>query len=227
MSQIAEALIERGHDVYFVTNNDEYNGHKGSKILTEIGCKNQIFTQDHILREWFFKKPESMKKVPENLHFPVWEQMFKDEIIKIEPDIIVCDFFTRVGVHIADELKIPCVINIPGLMSFWDTCGLSGVFYYKNASSCCGIVCIGEKFKAFSVRMLFGYINKRRMNYYSGFNERMVLFNSFWGLDEPTPVPPNYVLTGPLSKPQGDLLKSLESKDPELLKWLDEAHENG
>lgn len=159
MSQIAEALIERGHDVYFISNNDEYNGHKGSKILNQIGCKNQFFSQDSVTRDVFFKKPESLKKMPENIYFPIFQEMFKEEIIKIQPDIIVCDFFTRVGIHIADELGIPSVVNVPGLMSFWDTCGVSGIFYYKNAKSCCGTVCIGEKFKAWSIRSLFGYIN--------------------------------------------------------------------
>ena len=40
MSQLAHALIERGHEVHFLTNSDAYNGGKASKILTDIGCKN-------------------------------------------------------------------------------------------------------------------------------------------------------------------------------------------
>lgn len=40
MSQLAHALIERGHEVHFLSNNDNYNGGKASKLLTEIGCKN-------------------------------------------------------------------------------------------------------------------------------------------------------------------------------------------
>lgn len=31
---IAEALIKRGHDVYFITTHDAYSGGKASKILT-------------------------------------------------------------------------------------------------------------------------------------------------------------------------------------------------
>lgn len=92
--------------------------------------------------------------------------MFKEEILKIEPDIIVCDFFTRVGVHIADDLKIPCVVNVPGLISFRDNCGVSGIFYYKNARNCCGSVCISEKSKSFFTRSLLTYVfGKRRVDY--------------------------------------------------------------
>lgn len=53
----------------------------------------------------------------------------------------------------------------------------------------------------------------------------MVLINSFWGLDQSFTIPPNYVLTGPLSQPQGQLMKNLESKDPELFQWLEDARE--
>ena len=40
MSHLADALMEAGHTVYFVTNEDSYNDHKSSKILTAIGCEN-------------------------------------------------------------------------------------------------------------------------------------------------------------------------------------------
>ena len=40
-------------------------------------------------------------------------------------------------------------------------------------------------------------------------------------------LPPTCVITGPLSLPQNQLLQELERKDPELLKWLDEAQAAG
>lgn len=57
-------------------------------------------------------------------------------------------------------------------------------------------------------------------------SKRMVLINSFWGLDQAFTIPPNYVLTGPLSLPQGQLLSDLETKHPDLFKWLEEARES-
>ena len=40
MSHLADALMESGHEVFFVSNDDIYNDHKSSKILTAIGCQN-------------------------------------------------------------------------------------------------------------------------------------------------------------------------------------------
>ena len=64
--------------------------------------------------------------------------MVRKEIEKIRPDVIVCDFYTRVGVEIADELGIPSVINIPGMLEMCNNFGLSGIIDMKNAKSCCG-----------------------------------------------------------------------------------------
>ena len=61
MSHIVDALIQRGHDVHFITNNDAYNGHKSSKIMTAINCTNQVFTDDGLVREEFLKKPKHIK----------------------------------------------------------------------------------------------------------------------------------------------------------------------
>lgn len=51
----------------------------------------------------------------------------------------------------------------------------------------------------------------------------MVLCNSFWGLERAICSPPNIVLTGPLSKPQNDLLTKLEEKDVDLFNWLNSS----
>ena len=71
--------------------------------------------------------PKSLKERAELIYFPVLEKLWKAEVEKIKPDIIVCDFFTRVGVYIGDDLGIPVVINIPGLMGFLDQFGFSGI----------------------------------------------------------------------------------------------------
>ena len=48
--------------------------------------------------------------------------------------------------------------------------------------------------------------------------------NTYWGLDKPQALPPNFVVTGPISKPIENLLGQLKIKDLELSDWLDEAH---
>ena len=69
MTHIAHALIERGHDVFFLSNSDEYNDGKGSKILNDIGCKNQIFTDDKKTRAEAMEKPESIEDEMDNKWF--------------------------------------------------------------------------------------------------------------------------------------------------------------
>ena len=67
--------------------------------------------------------------------------------------------------------------------------------------------------------------NPERYEYWLNLNKRVILFNTFTGLDPAYSLPPNYVLTGPLSLPQDNLVELLGTKDPELKAWLDEAHE--
>ena len=62
----------------------------------------------------------------------------KKEIEKIKPDLIVCDFYTRVGVEIADELGIPSVINMPGMLEMIHSFGTGGIIDINNARLCCG-----------------------------------------------------------------------------------------
>ena len=61
----------------------------------------------------------------------------------------------------------------------------------------------------------------------NSFNKRTILLNSFWGLEKAQAFPPNYVVTGPLYKPQGDLLPILNEKDETLFNWMNKAVEDG
>ena len=67
--------------------------------------------------------------------------------------------------------------------------------------------------------------NPERQEFWYNLTKRTVLFNTFTGLDPAYSLPPNFVLTGPLSLPQDNLLELLGTKDPELKAWLDEALE--
>ena len=69
--------------------------------------------------------------------------MWREELQKLKPELIVCDFMTRFGAKIADELGVPCVINTPGLFNFMDEFCFSGVINYeKDATMCCGMMCV-------------------------------------------------------------------------------------
>lgn len=71
------------------------------------------------------------------------------------------------------------------------------------------------------------YIQKNgslgNLQYAEHFNNRVVLSNSFFGLEKARALPPNVHLTGPLVQPQGNLLRDLEVKHNKLFLWLEEA----
>ena len=69
-------------------------------------------------------------------------------------------------------------------------------------------------------------MDKEVHDYHYSWNTRVMLFHSFWGLDKACSIPPNYIMVGPLSLPQEDLVQILEKKDPDLFKWMNEAQEN-
>ena len=62
---------------------------------------------------------------PQEKFFNHWKVFAIEEIKKIKPDIVVCDFVSKVGVMAADELGIPSVINVPGLLEFMNNVGVS------------------------------------------------------------------------------------------------------
>jgi hypothetical protein len=39
--------------------------------------------------------------------------VFKAEVEKVNPDLMICDFVSAFGTHSADELGIPCMIHAP------------------------------------------------------------------------------------------------------------------
>jgi predicted glycosyltransferase len=116
----------KGHEVFFITNEDKYNGHKSSKVLTSIGCINQIYTVEGITREMMFPDRREGTKDPFEECLEIWEPLVISEIEKIKPDIVVCDFFSRVGITAADKMGIPSVINAPALVEFMMNWGFAG-----------------------------------------------------------------------------------------------------
>lgn len=65
--------------------------------------------------------------------------------------------------------------------------------------------------------------SKKQRKYTRGMQERLIFLNTFWGLDKPQALPPNMIVTGPISKPVTNLLEQLKTKDPKLSEFLDEA----
>lgn len=119
---------------------------------------------------------------------------------------------------------MPVVINMPGPISLSAEMGTLKLPDVRNSTSCCGVICLTETLK----QLMTGCILKMVLgstvaNGWNNMQDHIVLCNSFWGLDRALSIPPNIIMTGPLSKPQGDLVQKLQEKDPELFEWLNNA----
>lgn len=93
-----------------MSNSDVYNDGKVSRHIAAIEGLILVQTDDPITREEFMAPPKTAKDVPDVVIFPRWEPFAEKALKEINPDIVVGDFFTRVGVTIADKMKIPSVI---------------------------------------------------------------------------------------------------------------------
>jgi len=60
-----------------------------------------------------------------------WKDLVIEEVKKIHAekkiDVIVTDFWSRAGAAAADELGVPNVLNIPGLMNAYMGLGMAGI----------------------------------------------------------------------------------------------------
>lgn len=132
-----------------------------------------------------FRKSKGLDDIPDLVFLGHWEKFVRKEITKIMPDIVVCDFFSRVGCIVADELNIPSVVNAPALYEFMLNFGMTGTLNYKKAKVCCGQICFEEKC-IFCFGRLISKANqplRDQEKYFKSFNQRPMLFNSFWGYD--------------------------------------------
>ena len=57
-------------------------------------------------------------------------------------------------------------------------------------------------------RFIKGMAGQISFDYFESMHKRVVLFNTFWGMDKPTVMmPPNFIVTGPLLKEPTALLE--------------------
>lgn len=114
-------------------------------------------------------------------------------------DLVVGDFVTSAASDIADTLKLPLVLNCPLTLEVFEM--YSDLKFVKNDNSCtaCGVFCLLES----ALVNYLGNWNKsnqmdRMLKHIKNLPERLILVNSFWGLEKPTLLPPNIRMTGPL-----------------------------
>ena len=110
MCRLVDALEEAGHEVVMFTN--KFNSEKVTKFARSNGIKARLMFPDSITRDQLIQGKEMTRKYLGQGVCEIIDE-FKPAIAAEKPDIIVCDFVSGFGAHVADELGIPCVIEAP------------------------------------------------------------------------------------------------------------------
>lgn len=92
-------------------------------------------------------------------------------------------------------------------------------------SNCCGAICVRMTIKeTIMAQVIKGVFNsKPRYEFMNSFWNRLLISNSFIGLDQPTFLPQNILVSGPLVEAPDNLLQKLETEHVDLWKWLEEC----
>ena len=132
----------------------------------------------------------------------LWQPQVLETCRTLKPDIIIADVVCgRPGIDAADALGIPVVLNFPGPINLAMNVGVFSIPDFKSAKSCCGVVCLRQTFFQFFMKILMNRCYKRGKAQLDTTIERVLLINSYWGLEKPVCHPPNFIMTGPLGRP--------------------------
>lgn len=154
-----------------------------------------------------------------------WTSFIKEELDELQPDIAVIDFMTWSGHNAVKDLKIPTVLNLPGPVNVLNFMCEAKLPNKNNTCACCGFLCVKQTLIEFFIHKIFTpFVLSRATNRARReVPSHIVICHSFWGLEKPSPIPPNIVMTGPLMRESTNLMERLQEKDPKLLAWLNEA----
>lgn len=211
LARLANALEERGHSTVFLS--ASYGREKALKMMDQNGIKGKLITPDSFTRCMFmYQKPKEEvgpSEMPLNtmMNNEKFINLFVDELKKEQPDLVVSDFYSTFGQDAGDRCGLPVVVHgmLPLDISLF---GRGVVWPGKSCTmACCGCFCVCKN-------MLWCLLDAGNVAY-SGSNKdiwrrnriqayqrnRIYVSATFFGLEEPTLLPPNVHLTGPNIQP--------------------------
>jgi len=155
-----------------------------------------------------------------------WQPFAIEAMKQLEPDMVVSDIWSRVGMIAADEMSLPVVQVNVFPWAFSTGFGIYEIPNFRDAHNCCGCICMLRKFMPAMAISTIDYwmkANPKAAATIKAAGRRVTIVTSFFGYEPGEAVPPNFVFTGPLYEPPTDLMPVLKSKDSELYDWLDAA----
>lgn len=179
----ATALKDAGHDVYIITNGNDYIKEKTKGFEEKYGIT-MVYTACGLTNEDAVRDPRGMCENPINTYMETWLPYMRETMKQVAPDIVVNDFFSVPGIITAKELGIPVVINVPGPVKMMPEFGMFVLPDMNEASTCCGIICMKKTCKVACFQMILPKLMK--LNFRTGMaaqNQNVWMFNSFFGID--------------------------------------------
>ena len=215
---LIEELVNRGHNVvyyWFDLFEEDVRG-----IVEKAGAK--FMPIPSILTDKDEARPpiKDKKKYLRNLQVGV--DFLKAEWSNRRPCVVVGDFFAPIAFRAAHALGIPTVMNCPV-----ETSVISEFMLLPRTSGAFSLGGITLFSWSWNPKTLFFQFLVPLKEFSEGARlagtTGMVLVNSFRGLTPNCFLPSNFVLTGPLLPPPGDLMGAMAHSHPALLNWMDSA----
>ena len=213
IGHIGEAMKERGHNITVISMDNAKGREMCPKMFDRMGIPYKLtpaISHEDVTKFEYYLAP--------------WKDGCLEAIKEINPDLIVCDVLSAsIG---ADQLGIPFVINVSIPISMFLEVDWIKAIDSDKAKNCCGCICYFGSVMSCITNLFFALrpervIMKRARHTQ---NNNLVILNTFWGLEKPQSLPPNFVVTGPLFTPSDSLLPQLIEKDKALYDWLEAAH---
>jgi UDP:flavonoid glycosyltransferase YjiC (YdhE family) len=143
--RIVAALERSGHEVMAILTNGyaEEHAHRAMKqygVNCDLLCPGLgKFTRNGLMKGLDKQNDESAPVDMSGFSDPKVVQVFREEVDRLEPDMLLADYFSAFPLIVADECQLPVVVNIPNNLS-----ALRQDFLPvpDNTVACCGCLCM-------------------------------------------------------------------------------------
>jgi len=216
--QVAKALARRGHESYLVTMDSAAS--KFAKGCQAVNCHFRGLVKGVAGSDaGHGPVAELMSKGLMAQAFEQYAHLMHQELLDFLRDegpfdVVVADFVTSSGFQAAEELKIPCILNVPGPLELFKNLGFAVMMPFLAA--------VFVATRSFVETKL---IYKMFSRLIPALKSHVCLVNSFYGLDMPCALPPNIIVTGstaPRSNQEG-----LKTSDEKMNEWLQQIRAEG
>jgi len=218
---IACELARRGNEVRFAS--CAFVEPKVAKVLTASGIDFVPLAADVEPADKPDSESHRLKQIGSLTLYIYYNTQMRSSLASavedMQPDVILADFMTVCAFEVGDKYRVPVAVN------FADTCLLNGVGSSPSRvvtalfSGICVPVAAGEPFHRGPA------ISRFMWRIAACLYSRVCLVNTYWGMQEPDPMPPNVVLTGPTGQRLAGPVAKISND--ELNQWVEQMRQEG